>query len=523
MCRWTAPPPHSQASSTGPSGPSEALMFSDGEDECASAIIMSPVARTPDPTARSQSTAAGDALHLKLGSSRALTARRGASISLAGPLDTTYLRLLLLQRVPTDVWEWDSRAAYSWDVGVLALWRHDVCGAVTNFMHSAPPLPPGFRKSLPLSATWLMFWLVLEAQQFGITPAWLLTLLRVEGARTLQSPLPLSLWPRPGRGMPFCGQACRTVAMRGVVGHTLVRHQIGLWAEKRVGTAQKIKVKHLQTLRSTVVTDQCSTATLLVNAACGAMQMWFVDPVANPNWQTGSMQNPFCELRLALLHCRQGDTIVLLPGRYKHLQVDDVQGPYHCPVHIRGYSRAGVLVGVREAKETRHRAAVTIRNCRNLLLSHMTVCNAKVGVHVDLDCSYIRLESIDAQHVGYTVDVPDVHNHVIEVCRVQREGPGRSCLGVFLDGMLLGDFTGVRAIFPRKALGAMYLLQLCFSFLCCTGALAIAASFYEENHNNNKVNLWLFTVMLAWLACSFFKYPVLIAFGWFVSLLFACG
>ena len=142
----------------------------------------------------------------------------------------------------------------------------------------------------------------------------------------------------------------------------------------------------------------------------------FVDCAADPNRQTGSRAHPFCDVASALPHVRTGDTLLLLPGHYTAVLVENVRCPYDAPLHIRGASLETVVVGHPHPRNKKHdMGALRLHGCTGVAVSSMTLCHAHNGVRVDAECSYIRLADLNVRGCHYATDLPDTHNHVIEV------------------------------------------------------------------------------------------------------------
>ena len=342
------------------------------------------------------------------------------------------LEALLLHDLPPEAAHSPGPRPRSWAQGVEAVKARRFMDAILHFAHSPTPWPMPFQKLLPLPATsesrtWAVAWAVLEAQRHGIGARYILRSLRAAGARPRQQPGPRSKWPAPARSMPLLGQAGRAAAVKA----PLLKPTLGENVRKSAGGRPYFR-EYFQTTKTRPVPDlQCPALSRLVSAAAAGPRTLYVDVNADPNRQTGSRLHPFCEVSHALRACYEGDTILLLPGRYPYLHVTGVHCAYDRPVTIRGVAEDTVLVGPQQRRvplvlrKRAARVALRVTDCTNVTVSHMTLTNASFAVRVGSDCAYVRLAHLAIQDTSHALDLPDPVNHCIALVDVTVMRPRR--------------------------------------------------------------------------------------------------
>ena len=392
------------------------------------------------------------------------------------------------------VWDLD------WDKGQEMVAVGKFSKALRVFVHSPPP--GGLFRDTFQSTTVAVGLILIACHRAGVPEGDVLRHFRAACVRPLQHVAPRQWTPFVGGGQLIVGQATRHSSLAPLYHTTFFQ---GLRAKLHRGSNNN-KYKYQQTH---VRPLQCPSATLLLGVAFGLPRMVFVDCAADPNRQTGSRAHPFCDVPSALRHVRTGDTIVLLPGHYSAFLLKNVRCPYDAPLHIRGASMETVRVGHPNPINMQHEmAAVRLHGCTGVVVSCLTLCHAQNGVRVDTASSYIRLEHLNVHNCCYATDLPDRHNHVIEVHDVLLwSHMGR--LHRFRDVVLFHRHIpeDLHPIWNVPFLLLVVGVSVAASILI----LAYAESFYRDEGNNSKVNAWVVASLIVVAVDAFVKQPLLVS------------
>ena len=372
----------------------------------------------------------------------------------------------------------------SWTRGQECVRERDLKAAVRHFMQSEPPVSPVPSRE-PLDSRSLCFWLYITAVESDVALGFVYHQLRALGALPRQAPPAKSTFPYGGGGAPLMGHCARPLAMRVL--------------QPKALPLRKPKEPPLWQTRAPEYSVQ--EPSWLINAAVTGEQVLFVDCAASPERQTGSRLHPYCQLEAALAHSRAGDTIILLPGRYGPLCIENIHCAYDHPVHIRGVGAQFVIVSARYSNQNLGKTGISIKNCRNICVSNMTVCSSKIGVHVHPDCVYIRLTDLRIQHARHPTVLPERRNHCI-VCKGLPADALPCCPKFF------GDYLGMEPFLPMQMNVVMHGLALVYTLAMTFLILAYAQAFYADEGNNSKVNDWVLLVGTTVLLDIFVSQPL---------------
>ena len=235
--------------------------------------------------------------------------------------------------------------------------------------------------------------------------------------------------------------------------------------------------------------------------------------------QTGSVLHPFCHVSLALRRALQGDTILLLPGRYPRLRVAGVHCAYDRPLTIRGLSRDTVLVGLRGEPRLpgEASAAVELVDCSNVCLSDMTVGNAACGVRVAPDCAYVRVARVGARDTQHVLELPDRHNHCIALEDVREAGArgcGRRCWRWVAALMVTGRAPEARELGGRPLRALLRGVAALYAVVWTVLTLAYAQHFFAMEGDASRVNEWVVSALVGWGVNCFVEQPLVVSVGY---------
>ena len=424
----------------------------------------------------------------------------------AGELSVPQLWQLLALDYRTVVADQNSAAdlfADPWDRGCVAVRFRDFATALAVFTHCRPLSGPA---DAPLySGRVAAGLLLLSAREQGIAEADVLQRLLAMPLRTPQQPGPRQWLPLAGGGRALVGHTARQMALAAVCPETHAQRVIRRYAGRSVG--------RYSYAGATARACECPSATGLLGRALGLPRIVFVDCAADPNRQTGSRLHPFCTVQNALPRARAGDTILLLPGHYAPILLQNVRCPCDAPLTVRGTAAAAVLVGHPVPGSMQPGVgAVELRACSGVVLSDLTLCNAKSGALVDGESVYVRLADLDVRGCHHATTTPDPHNHVIAATGlVMLTSPGRGRRA--FDALVLR--MGIAPCLSHWWNVPFLLLILAVSVASSVGILAYAEAFYQETGNNTKVTAWVVSSWLVILLDVFVKQPLLVftAFG----------